>query len=370
MTSEFTTDDVYGSGWAEEGEEVDLEKTVALRVPGNFVLHPRWEELPPEVVALVLNSAIGIVTATPGLSDDGEKKRLEKKLIEAKTALTHSRMLQAEACERGRKEAAEQYDVTISILKESLTTTQLQYEETIKQMAGTIEKAFGSASHAQKKGAMGEALAETWVEKWFPECVLTKVSSTSHSMDILVEFPSAPGVKMFRLLLEIKNKSKLNKDDVEKFEADAKTNRKMADAALFVSLRTSVVPMRGEFQVALIGAMPVAYLASELAAGGRGIQLVASTLRQIAVVGLSAQLIDYTTILSKVLHDQKEMLVKLDKVSKNLTLATSELSAAMLPAQRVRGCLEALVPAGPLPINGKVKPKPAKWVEDAGDEKS
>ena len=90
----------------------------------------------------------------------------------------------------------------------------------------------------QKLGEIGESEVMKFLEDELDEGVLNRTGSVAHQGDIQYTFEDN------KVLIEVKNKGAITKNDVDKFVSDLETSG--CDGAIFVSIRDNVkIPMKG-----------------------------------------------------------------------------------------------------------------------------
>ncbi|MDE2098188.1 MAG: hypothetical protein KGL39_13115 [Patescibacteria group bacterium] len=318
--TEYTVDDIYGPP--------DGTDAVVLKVPKGYDPAPVWNTLTPECTALVLDAMAKVLTATLAAKPVS---------LNVQLALHESKEREHKAYEAGLRAGATATAPAIDVLKAQTEKLEEMNSVLANKLVAMMEAAFGKSGVAKTKGEIGESIVETWISERFPEASLTLIASTPHAMDLVVEFPGAP---TFRVLIEVKNKDRLDKKDVDKFEADATANVSEAHAAVLLSLRTKLIPMRGAFQIARLGKMTVVYLADELALGGRGLALVLNML--LGARALPAGAADaMQEALTTALHTQRDIHARLVKVQKLSHALSQEIGACVLPSKGLTAALES-----------------------------
>lgn len=253
--------------------------TVTIRVPAGYSLGQVWEQVDSGTRAAALTAAGDAMAvafaAGKACTPDVELRVAQTSLLELKAQYAANAATEKKAAEEARAKLATEVDFLRNGLGASM-----------EKIGAVVSSAFGKQSAAKEKGDIGESIIESWVSDWFPSCTITKYGA-GHAMDFLVTIPPPVGadaaVTPLRLLLEVKNKLKVQTSDVEQFERDVVENRLGADAAMFVSLRCPKIPNRGELQVSSIGRTTVVYLGGQLEQQSRDVRIVVETLRQFAI---------------------------------------------------------------------------------------
>lgn len=317
-------------------------RIVELRVLPTYRLHRWWHEALPTAVT----NALDHVGALMDTHTDREAEI---------TDLRHQLQYEREA--RARQEETQRRETTGNT--RLLTDIHTHVTRTLG--------GCGSGS-AHDKGQFGQAWTQQQLEKWFPDCRVTVVGGRGLNMDLLVEFP-VHGNGTFRLLVEVKNKKTVTKDDVDQFENDARANFHNAHAALFVSWCSNNVPMRRSAEVSTVGRIPVVYLTRQLA-DNRGLWLTAQLLQIVYLThppaGLDAA--DRDKRIQQTLDLARQAWAEMQASEKFLAEAQQlEAKATALRAQ-AHTCartsvamLEGLFPPGTVPVRANTPERPACW---------
>lgn len=135
------------------------------------------------------------------------------------------------------------------------------------------------------KGKFGEHLVQTWLNTWFQGwgVEIKDVSHDAHKGDFIVTFPHPEGytgsLSTMTLLLEVKFKLSITKEDVDKFHSDLDQN-KTAKAGLFVSLKSKNIPGHRDLHYSYRNGKITGYVANdELDSQGRDVRSAVLLLR-------------------------------------------------------------------------------------------
>lgn len=103
-----------------------------------------------------------------------------------------------------------------------------------------------------QKGAMGEAVVRNLLREGYTNANIIDVSSQGRQGDIRFECDD------LNMLVEVKKKKEVTKEDIAKFERDIR-NSKNINCAMFVSLNDVCIPNKGDFHIEFMG-LPILYL--------------------------------------------------------------------------------------------------------------
>ena len=112
---------------------------------------------------------------------------------------------------------------------------------------------FQSFKSPVSKGQFGEKFMQSYLQKQFPTAEIQDTTHTPHSGDCIVS------MKGINIMIEMKNKNTITRDDIKKFENDIDLHRHEFHGAIFLS-STHGIPNKGEFVFELYGNTPVLYI--------------------------------------------------------------------------------------------------------------
>ena len=112
-------------------------------------------------------------------------------------------------------------------------------------------------SFSSTKGQFGENCLQSMLQEQFPLAEITDTSHIPHAGDILMN------ISNITIMIEMKTKLHVTKEDLLKFEYDITTNKHDYNAALFVTTSTGI-PNKGEFVFDFINNIPVLYISKIL----------------------------------------------------------------------------------------------------------
>jgi hypothetical protein len=329
--------------------------TVFIVVPPGYTLDPVWDQVDADTRAAALSCAsamlsVGLAAGKTQASD----AELRCKLLDVQRQLAEQKLQHASSLSAER----EKMESEVNFLKKDLG-------QAVARIGESVGAAFGRHSTAKDKGEIGETLVEKWICEWFPSCTIAKCGA-GHSADYLVTIPAAAHPAL-RILLEVKNKMKVQTSDVEQFERDVAENRLGVDAAIFVSLRCARIPGRGEMQIASIGRTVVAYLGGHLEQQSRDVKIVVDALRQFIAREKAATdwELERTKMISsvgrtlKILRDAETRAQKATKAAIALQQDVSFLTEAIIVAV---GHIASVGYPLPAVTHGKTKVEPGKLV--------
>ena len=112
---------------------------------------------------------------------------------------------------------------------------------------------FQSLKSPVSKGQFGEKYMQSFLQKQFPAAEIKDTTHIPHSGDCLL---TMNGVT---IMIEMKNKNTITRDDIKKFEYDIDLHKNECQGAIFLST-TQGIPNKGEFLFELYGTVPVMYI--------------------------------------------------------------------------------------------------------------
>ncbi len=132
---------------------------------------------------------------------------------------------------------------------------QFDLQDTILKTLDPVLKFYGGSNN--EKGVGGEiAIRDILMSSnTYDEAIVEDVSGLAASGDIIFTW------KKMRCLIEVKNKSKLTKDDFDKFKRDVVQSSDKINCAIFISLQTNHFPGRSRelMQLDYVNGIPVIY---------------------------------------------------------------------------------------------------------------
>lgn len=273
---EITTSEIAAAPPADTPDDPTVT-TIKIVVPTGYTLGPIWEKIDPAARATALAWAGALLEIGKGATTGADESNIDLrlKLIQTQQAFEEYKAKHAdEAIEERKKNESE-----MSFLKKDVG-------QAISRIEAVVSTAFGKGGTPKDKGEIGEAIVEKWISQWFPSCSIAKCGE-GHAMDFLVIIPPPIGadssIQPFRVLLEVKNKQKVQTTDVDQFERDITENRANADAAIFISLRCTRIPGRGEIYLGSQGRVVYAYMGGTIDQQSRDVKLMVETLRQFSI---------------------------------------------------------------------------------------
>ncbi len=108
------------------------------------------------------------------------------------------------------------------------------------------------------KGNIGEQIILKTLQDYYPSFIITDMSKVKHSGDIQIQDPNDGTIIMF----ESKYKETITKYDVDKFVNDVtmiKNNGQNIKCAVFCSILTKNIPLKGDFYIEYNSNIPVLY---------------------------------------------------------------------------------------------------------------
>ena len=112
---------------------------------------------------------------------------------------------------------------------------------------------FQSLKSPVSKGQFGEKYMQAFLQKHFPSAEIKDTTHIAHSGDCLLTMNG------ITIMIEMKNKNTITKDDIKKFEYDIDLHKNECHGAIFLST-THGIPNKGEFLFELYGTIPVMYI--------------------------------------------------------------------------------------------------------------
>lgn len=172
----------------------------------------------------------------------------EKKLLNNKISLLEEQILQA----LNNNNTAVQH-----FINENISRHTLDLSSQIKLISDPILKFYGGTN--MEKGNLGENFVENLLkDNTFSDAIIEDVSGQTGAGDRLFKW------RKLKCLIEVKNKRKLTRDDIEKFTRDVATSAESShiNCGLFISLLTNEYPGRSRelIQVDYVGATPVIFI--------------------------------------------------------------------------------------------------------------
>lgn len=175
---------------------------------------------------------VGELQVTHRQQLDQQQKQLEKQL-EQQRKLEEKRT--SERLAQQKEEFLQQYNM----------------QETLMQTLQPVVNFYGGS--VAEKGESGEFSIRTLLSTdQYKDAILVDTSGQTAQGDIQIEW------RGLRCMIEVKNKAKVTREDVEKFTRDVTTNEKTLNAAIFCSLRTDIIPgfSREPLQLKYISGIP------------------------------------------------------------------------------------------------------------------
>lgn len=172
----------------------------------------------------------------------------EKKVLNNKIMVLEEQILQAL---NNNNNAVQQF------INENISRHTLDLSSQIKLISDPILKFYGGTN--MEKGNLGECFVENLLkDNTFSDAIIEDVSGQTGAGDRLFKW------RKLKCLIEVKNKRKLTRDDLEKFTRDVATSAESlrANCGLFISLLTNEYPGRSRelIQVDYVGTIPVIFI--------------------------------------------------------------------------------------------------------------
>ena len=267
-------------------------KSVVLFVPSDYELPECIQHLHPRILCSLFDTFASLVKNTVEHSQthgtDSYEEKMKQKEQQLHELILENERLQVNFNEtkkrmhfefeeqliHSKKRFTEENKYQIDLLKEHLQNTQKMYESQIQSY--TKEKTYHQEhfmtrmdeilsffntikTNTVSKGQFGEQFLRTFLHQCFPSAEIIDTSHVPHAGDVVLKINDTKTHDIVTIMIEMKTKNCVSKEDVTKFERDIDLHHHEYDACVFVTT-SSGIPHKGEFLFQFNGSVPVIYI--------------------------------------------------------------------------------------------------------------